>query len=429
MAAGVQGGPVSRVPDGGGAAETMRASRSVPRGTRVGASDRRIPAAGSWSGASAPKRLSLPASIALHGALAAVLLLASARVGPPGPEQASVPLVFAPGRATLAPTPESTAPVGTTTLPPAAPPSPDPPSPESPSPESPSPDAAPALPPLDPAPALPPPPDTPLPAAASPNPSPVVPSPPDASSPVSPSTASAPPVLASPPAPVTPDPAPAVPLPPDASGPVPPSTAPAPAAAPAPQVLQKSDAPRPQGPVTNEAAPAAAAVAPTALPPVHPPAAPLAAHRLPLHTARRPAPSDHAPAEASRPATPPGDTASGATPSHAAPSQAAPAQAAPAPAAGPILPPRPLAEATGNVQPIYPEQARQRRIEGRVVLRIVVSPQGRTASASVAKSSGSAILDQAALDAVRDYRFIPASQGGVAVVGIADLPFNFRLED
>ena len=63
-----------------------------------------------------------------------------------------------------------------------------------------------------------------------------------------------------------------------------------------------------------------------------------------------------------------------------------------------------------------------------MVVRAVVSPEGRTASAAVAQSSGSDALDRAALDAVRGYSFQPAMRAGVAVQGVAELPFTFRLE-
>ncbi len=98
-------------------------------------------------------------------------------------------------------------------------------------------------------------------------------------------------------------------------------------------------------------------------------------------------------------------------------------------AEGPSVPPRPLAGSPGNVQPAYPEQARRRGIEGRVVVRATVSPAGRVVGMAVAQGSGSDALDRAALEAVRGYSFTPATRGGAAVDGVADLPFTFRLAE
>jgi protein TonB len=47
----------------------------------------------------------------------------------------------------------------------------------------------------------------------------------------------------------------------------------------------------------------------------------------------------------------------------------------------------------------------------------------------VLKSSGHAVLDQAAEAAVRGWRFQPATRGGVPVAAPADVPFRFRLQD
>jgi len=50
-------------------------------------------------------------------------------------------------------------------------------------------------------------------------------------------------------------------------------------------------------------------------------------------------------------------------------------------------------------------------------------------SVSVAQSSGVAILDDAALAAVRQWRFVPAIRGGTPVQGTAEIPVRFRLTD
>ena len=83
----------------------------------------------------------------------------------------------------------------------------------------------------------------------------------------------------------------------------------------------------------------------------------------------------------------------------------------------------------GNVPPVYPYRARRKEIEGRVVLRVQVLPGGTARSVEVLSSSGHAILDRAALKAVRAWRFVPAKRGGVPVAGAIDVPITFRLAD
>jgi protein TonB len=63
-----------------------------------------------------------------------------------------------------------------------------------------------------------------------------------------------------------------------------------------------------------------------------------------------------------------------------------------------------------------------------VLLRVRVSPDGRPASISVQKSSGRALLDQAAVDAVRGWTFVPARQGGEAIAGWVSVPIVFHLQ-
>lgn len=58
----------------------------------------------------------------------------------------------------------------------------------------------------------------------------------------------------------------------------------------------------------------------------------------------------------------------------------------------------------------YPATARLQGLEGRVVVRIVIQEDGHIASATIAKSSGHSILDQAALETIRQASPIPLSQ-------------------
>ncbi|SDM15423.1 outer membrane transport energization protein TonB [Dendrosporobacter quercicolus] len=82
-----------------------------------------------------------------------------------------------------------------------------------------------------------------------------------------------------------------------------------------------------------------------------------------------------------------------------------------------------------QVEPAYPNEARNAGQAGTVVLRIQVLTNGRTGSISVAASSGYELLDRAAIDAVKRWRFIPAKDrsSGKSVVSYTTLPVVFEL--
>lgn len=82
-----------------------------------------------------------------------------------------------------------------------------------------------------------------------------------------------------------------------------------------------------------------------------------------------------------------------------------------------------------NPPPRYPYLARRRGQEGRVLLRVRVSSAGNAAAVSIRRSSGYRLLDDAAVEAVREWRFVPASRGGSPVAGAVDVPVSFKLTD
>ncbi len=75
--------------------------------------------------------------------------------------------------------------------------------------------------------------------------------------------------------------------------------------------------------------------------------------------------------------------------------------------------------------PRYPIESRRKKEQGTVVLSLVLGLDGQIASISVSRSSGFARLDDAALDAVRKWRWEPMIRGGqpVMVKGIVEIPF------
>ncbi len=70
----------------------------------------------------------------------------------------------------------------------------------------------------------------------------------------------------------------------------------------------------------------------------------------------------------------------------------------------PVTPPR----VVYSVQPKYPSAARSQGIEGTAAVKMLVSADGKVQEAFIARSSGNAALDEAALAAVYKWRFSPA---------------------
>ncbi len=77
--------------------------------------------------------------------------------------------------------------------------------------------------------------------------------------------------------------------------------------------------------------------------------------------------------------------------------------------------------------PAYPDEARRRGWQGRVVLRAHVSAEGTVTAVEVVESSGYAVLDAAAAAAVRGWIFYPARRGEMAVTSTVRIPVEFEL--
>jgi protein TonB len=106
---------------------------------------------------------------------------------------------------------------------------------------------------------------------------------------------------------------------------------------------------------------------------------------------------------------------------------APPAPPAP-PAPEPVTPPRFDAAYLDNPAPAYPRVSRRMREQGKVVLRVLVTPAGTAERIEVRSSSGSDRLDDAAQETVRRWRFVPAKQGTQAVSAWVLVPISFTLE-
>lgn len=97
------------------------------------------------------------------------------------------------------------------------------------------------------------------------------------------------------------------------------------------------------------------------------------------------------------------------------------------PIVAPVIAPAFDAAYLKNPAPSYPAAARRLHLEGTVVLRVMVTPAGRPQQVDIKQSSGVQILDDAALNAVRDWAFIPAKQGDNAIAAAVDVPIRFHL--
>jgi TonB family protein len=106
-----------------------------------------------------------------------------------------------------------------------------------------------------------------------------------------------------------------------------------------------------------------------------------------------------------------------------APSAAAPVALAAAPLVARFTPPA----FVERVEPLYPERARRAGIEGVATVRVRLDPAGAVVAVELLRTSGSRLLDDAALAAARDSRFAPASRDAAQVASEALATYRFEL--
>lgn len=82
-----------------------------------------------------------------------------------------------------------------------------------------------------------------------------------------------------------------------------------------------------------------------------------------------------------------------------------------------------------NPAPPYPALSRRLGEEGKVLLRVLVTPQGTAETVQIKTSSGSTRLDESAQATVARWRFVPARQGEQAVSSWVLVPIIFKLEN
>jgi len=83
-----------------------------------------------------------------------------------------------------------------------------------------------------------------------------------------------------------------------------------------------------------------------------------------------------------------------------------------------------------KTEPAYPQSAKQAGMEGTVLLKIEILENGRSGNIQVSRSSGHALLDEAAIATVGNWRFVPAKDrnNGQSVSCYTTIPISFRLQ-
>ncbi len=173
--------------------------------------------------------------------------------------------------------------------------------------------------------------------------------------------------------------------------------------------------------------------------------APPAAIPQPVLPKVQPKPQPRPPAPVtSQPQPQPSPVLTQAAPSQAAPS--VPATASPAPAAAaapsaagqprpnrsnaatPVVLPSSDADYLNNPAPAYPRMSKRLGEQGTVTVRVLINTEGRAEQAEIRTSSGYPRLDEAALETVKRWRYLPGKRAGVPEAMWFNVPIRFVLD-
>lgn len=78
--------------------------------------------------------------------------------------------------------------------------------------------------------------------------------------------------------------------------------------------------------------------------------------------------------------------------------------------------------------PVYPKNLRERDIEGKVIVKLLIDKEGKVQEIQIFESSGYKMFDQIAIKAVRQWRFKPARKGNQQRVSWVLIPINFQIK-
>ena len=118
-----------------------------------------------------------------------------------------------------------------------------------------------------------------------------------------------------------------------------------------------------------------------------------------------------------------------ATPAAAQPSASTPAKEPGMPATARNTDADYKAAYLNNPRPAYPLLAIRQGAQGEVLLLVEVLPDGRAGRIELEKFSGHAMLDAAAMNAVRAWRFTPARKDGLLTTQTVRIPIHFNLKE
>jgi protein TonB len=180
----------------------------------------------------------------------------------------------------------------------------------------------------------------------------------------------------------------------------------------------------PQSPPTPQPKPHTPPKLQVKAPTLQPPAPPLtpAVAQQPAPTPLAIAPSANAPTpSAAAPTTGAATTASA--------NAGSTVNAPPAPAAPPKVElPSSDADYLNNPKPQYPALSKRLNEQGKVVVRALIGTDGQATQAAVKTSSGFDRLDQASVNTVLKWRYVPGKRGGVPEAMWFDVPVNWVLQ-
>ena len=176
-----------------------------------------------------------------------------------------------------------------------------------------------------------------------------------------------------------------------------------------------SEIPSP-APAPAQAAPVRAATPPTPVRPALQPTAPATVRTAPT--------SPSAPSTPSASTDTPPATASASASTTASSTNA---RQAPATVAALVLPSSD-ADYLNNPPPAYPRMSRRMGEQGTVLVRVFINTEGRAEKAEIRTSSGYARLDEAALETVQRWRYVPGQRAGQPEAMWFNVPIRFVLD-
>ena len=79
-------------------------------------------------------------------------------------------------------------------------------------------------------------------------------------------------------------------------------------------------------------------------------------------------------------------------------------------------------------RPVYPKNLRERDVEGKVMLKVLIDKEGKAEEIQIFESSGYKMFDQIAIKSVRQWRFKPARKENQQRESWVLIPINFQLK-